>query len=217
MMAESGVDSREFLTFMAADSAHVADDGNYSIEVLRRALATLNLILVPLTHPDERDARANPTNEEGFLLNNSSHWFALRKIAGTWYNLNSLNSGPEVVGDLYLSTCIETLIQAGWTCLAVRGPFPTPEQFTSAFVYDPACWKPAVDARAGGRRAPAPAQRAALDDDDAALNAAIRASLQPRPEDVASRAPIVVADGVDDEQDADLLAAMALSLAGQQQ
>jgi len=40
----------------------------------------------------------------GFICNSSSHWFPIRKIEDTWYNLNSTNrGGPEIVSDFYLS------------------------------------------------------------------------------------------------------------------
>ena len=34
MMLESGFDSRDFLKYMAEDSGNVADDGNFSVQVL---------------------------------------------------------------------------------------------------------------------------------------------------------------------------------------
>jgi len=48
--------------------------------------------------------KKNESSEMGFICNSSSHWFPIRKIEDTWYNLNSTNrGGPEIVSDFYLS------------------------------------------------------------------------------------------------------------------
>eukprot|EP01139_Manchomonas_bermudensis_P015233 Amastigsp_a509787_137.p1 type:complete len:261 gc:universal Amastigsp_a509787_137:73-855(+) len=210
MMARGGVDSRDYLAYLAADSSHVSDDGNYSVEVLRRALASLSLELIPLVHPDVASSRADPTQEDGFLMNNSSHWFALRRIAGTWYNLNSLQDGPEVVGDLYLATFIETMIQQGWTALIVRGTFPMPEQFSEGFVYDPEVWKHPVDVRNNKRARPERTDPDQVLMDE--LEAAIAASLS-EPPPAARPAPVnVVYISDESEDDTDLRNAIQRSL-----
>lgn len=37
-------------------------------------------------------------NEQGFICNSSSHWFTIRRVNGTWYNLNSTNKRmPEII------------------------------------------------------------------------------------------------------------------------
>jgi len=42
LMAQSGTDTRDFLNFMAKDSYHVDEAGNFSIEVIKRALETFS-------------------------------------------------------------------------------------------------------------------------------------------------------------------------------
>ena len=48
LMRESGVESADFLKYMAEDSGNAAADGNYSIQVLTRALETWNLKCLPV-------------------------------------------------------------------------------------------------------------------------------------------------------------------------
>ena len=50
-----GVESAEYLTFLAADSAYVSDEGNFSIDCLTTCLAAIDCTLKPLsaaTNPD---------------------------------------------------------------------------------------------------------------------------------------------------------------------
>ena len=45
---------------MAEDSGNVADDGNYSIQVIEEALKVWNLTCHSLTNPDMKEAKDNP-------------------------------------------------------------------------------------------------------------------------------------------------------------
>ena len=83
VMMASGIDSTDFLKFapssssvssslgfiylylflcryMAEDSGNVADDGNYSIQVIEEALKVWNLTCHSLTNPDMKEAKDNP-------------------------------------------------------------------------------------------------------------------------------------------------------------
>jgi hypothetical protein len=44
-MLESGADSPEYLSYMSRDSVNLDDAGNFSVDVLRRALSSLGLSL----------------------------------------------------------------------------------------------------------------------------------------------------------------------------
>ena len=102
LMAAQGVNTNEFLKYLAQDSQNVADDGNYSIQVLSKALQERFSLEI-----ESVDAKINKSEdlsaENGFICNSSSHWFSIRKIKNVWYNLNSTNKeGPEIVSDFYL-------------------------------------------------------------------------------------------------------------------
>lgn len=51
-MAESGVDSAEYLSYMARESENVNLGGNFSIQVLRRALETMGIEVYSITSPE---------------------------------------------------------------------------------------------------------------------------------------------------------------------
>ena len=59
---------------------------------------------------------------EAFIFNSSTHWFAIRKIVGIWFNLNSTNSnpGPEIMSDFLLSAFIMGSEQEGYTNFLVK-------------------------------------------------------------------------------------------------
>lgn len=101
-MAAQGVNSKDFLKYMGQDSNNVADDGNYSIQVLSNALKERFSLDI-----ESVDAKINKHEdlsfEQGFICNSSCHWFSIRKINNVWYNLNSTNKiGPEIISDFYL-------------------------------------------------------------------------------------------------------------------
>ena len=102
LMAAQGFESKEFLKFMAQESNNVADDGNYSFQVLAEALR--RRFTLDMESVDSKINRNEDLSiESGFVCNSSSHWFSIRKIDGIWLNLNSTNrSGPEMVSDFYL-------------------------------------------------------------------------------------------------------------------
>ena len=71
----------------------MANDGNYSIQVLSRALEQFGSIqAVPIGSTDVNTS--NLTNEQGFIAHKGNHWIAIRKVANVWYNLNSTNIVP---------------------------------------------------------------------------------------------------------------------------
>ncbi|PRP77108.1 hypothetical protein PROFUN_12963 [Planoprotostelium fungivorum] len=124
MMMEMGTDDPNFLKFMAEDSGNLADDGNYSIQVITKALEIWGLNAVPITSPSMAESFADPLKEDAFICNMSSHWLTIRKIGGIYYNLNSLLSTPQVLSEFYLSAFLSTLMSRGYTIFVIRGQLP---------------------------------------------------------------------------------------------
>ncbi|KAF2072020.1 hypothetical protein CYY_006654 [Polysphondylium violaceum] len=124
MMSENGFETKDFLKFVAEDSGNVADDGNYSIQVLEKALSSFGLTCNNINKKEFSEVIKNPLNEEAFICNLSAHWFTLRKVNGNWFNLNSLLKTPEFLSNFYISLFLETLRTDGWTVFVVRGSFP---------------------------------------------------------------------------------------------
>eukprot|EP01084_Bolivina_argentea_P037255 68883_1 len=111
-------------------SQNVSDDGNFSIQVLRRALDNLGLKIYHWGNKEISDAQAHPENETGFICNLQAHWFSVRRIGGQWYNLNSLSGLPETkaipttISNFYLSAFLSTLTNDGYSIFVCRGDWP---------------------------------------------------------------------------------------------
>uniref|UniRef100_A0A6B2LD89 ubiquitinyl hydrolase 1 n=1 Tax=Arcella intermedia TaxID=1963864 RepID=A0A6B2LD89_9EUKA len=229
LMAESGLDTSDYLKFAAEDSSNVGLDGNFSIDVLKDALGRLNLSVVPLLHPSMRQVQEQPTLENAFLCNLQSHWFAIRKIGNSYWNLNSLYKTPNQLGELYLGIFLKQLQVEGYSIFVVTGPLPHPSPPSSDsqwWVYVPAAQK---QHQASGQLSEEEQLRLALAEsiqaEDDQLSAAISASLQqPPPPQQAKTAPLIVLQDnqppintslvllQDDEEETELSEAIRLSL-----
>ena len=139
LMKEAGVDSADFLRYMAEDSGNAAVDGNFSIQVLTKALEIWNVDCVPVTDTTHSEALINPHAEMAFLCNLDQHWFAVRKSKtasptvhaeaavcgdGGWWNFNSMLPAPQPIGETYLSAFLAQLRQENYSIFAVRGNLP---------------------------------------------------------------------------------------------
>jgi len=122
-MSEMGTETPEFLKYMAEDSGNVADDGNYSIQVLSQALKTFSLSCVHVTNPETTDSEA----EKAFICHLANHWFTIRKIGNDWYNFDSLLDSPSYLSPFYLSSFLSTLFAGGYSIFSIHGQLPAPE------------------------------------------------------------------------------------------
>jgi len=68
------------------------EDGYFNVQVIDVALKSLNLSLKPF------HTGVDLYKERCFLINHLNHWFALRKINGRWYNLDSKSKVDGEVG-----------------------------------------------------------------------------------------------------------------------
>jgi ataxin-3 len=66
------------------------------------------------------------TTFDGFICNRSSHWFAIRKINGMFWNLNSTLEKPKQISHFHLATEIESLRNGGFSVFCVTGSLPPP-------------------------------------------------------------------------------------------
>jgi len=122
---QNGVASKDFLRRVAEGSANVDASGNFSIEVLRSALLRqFQLTLVNTMQENIRNVEI--TNFDGFICNKQSHWFAIRKINGRYWNLNSMIERPEQISHFKLAAEVEGLRNAGYSvfCVAEAGCLP---------------------------------------------------------------------------------------------
>ncbi|EDK31541.1 josephin protein (macronuclear) [Tetrahymena thermophila SB210] len=125
LMAAQGMDSKEYLSYLAQDSQNVADDGNYSIQVLQAALKKMGNLNIESVD-SEINKGQDLSTEIGFICNSDHHWFSIRQVDGIWYNLNSTNRrAPEIISDFYLSAFLMSVKESGYNIFVVRGEYPS--------------------------------------------------------------------------------------------
>ncbi len=208
------------------DSVNVDATGNFSIQVLRRALQKSHNIELTLwggTHPEL---------EDGFIINRREHWFPIRRINGKWFNLNSTSPLPEHISDGYLAAFLAQMRAEHYIVFAPsRGMLPKAGRLPAGYrgdemdgrywlreadVLNPAP-APAPGARsgAGGKdsaaAAPAPFSGKAQRLDGKTNAPAPQAHPHPYPQ--AAYNGFGAGEGEDEEEDPELAAAIAASLA----
>ena len=138
LMRESGVESADFLKYMAEDSGNAAADGNYSIQVLTRALETWNVKCLPVMSQEAGTAWQAPQRERAFICNLDRHWLTLRRCETAdpnvhasaksgWWNFNSTFPAPRPISDLYLAEFLHQLRDEGYGIFVCRGLLPEPK------------------------------------------------------------------------------------------
>ncbi|KAJ8399172.1 hypothetical protein AAFF_G00415510 [Aldrovandia affinis] len=123
-MAEGGVTSMEYRTFLQQPSGNMDDSGFFNIQVISNALGVWGLELVLFNSPEYQRLTINPINEKAFICNYKEHWFTVRKLGQQWFNLNSLLTGPELISDTYLALFLAQLQQEGYSIFVIRGNLP---------------------------------------------------------------------------------------------
>uniref|UniRef100_A0A8C5XPU6 ubiquitinyl hydrolase 1 n=1 Tax=Microcebus murinus TaxID=30608 RepID=A0A8C5XPU6_MICMU len=135
-MAEGGVTSEDYRTFLQQPSGNMDDSGFFSIQVISNALKVWGLELILFNSPEYQRLRIDPilnmnsifqlniVNERSFICNYKEHWFTVRKLGKQWFNLNSLLTGPELISDTYLALFLAQLQQEGYSIFVVKGDLP---------------------------------------------------------------------------------------------
>ncbi|XP_038123318.1 ataxin-3 isoform X1 [Cyprinodon tularosa] len=123
-MAEGGMASEEYRTFLQQPSGNMDDSGFFSIQVISNALRVWGLELILFNSREYQRLMINPINEKAFICNYKEHWFTIRKLGQQWFNLNSLLTGPELISDTYLALFLAQLQQEGYSIFVIRGNLP---------------------------------------------------------------------------------------------
>jgi Ataxin-3 len=66
------------------------------------------------------------TEIEGFICNREAHWFAIRKINGRFWNLNSMQERPVIISHFKLAQEIQNLQNSGYSVFCVPAGLPPP-------------------------------------------------------------------------------------------
>jgi ataxin-3 len=116
--AELDLEEKRLSTSWNMRSQNVREDGFFSVQAIARALQRHSLEL------DYLRSDVNYNSFQAFIFNHDLHWFTLRKKCGTWYNLNSISSGPRIITEFNLSAMIGSLKDQGFTVFFISGSFP---------------------------------------------------------------------------------------------
>ncbi|KAI4342495.1 hypothetical protein MLD38_027121 [Melastoma candidum] len=110
--------------FLSQESHNVSLDGDFSIQVLEKALEVWDLQVIPLNSPVAEQAHIVPEQEQAFICHLQDHWFCIRKVNEEWYNFDSLLAAPQHLSKFYLAAYLDSLKGFGWSIFLVRGNFP---------------------------------------------------------------------------------------------
>ncbi|XWS67186.1 hypothetical protein CRYUN_Cryun05aG0266000 [Craigia yunnanensis] len=110
--------------FLSEESHNVSLGGDFSIQVLQKALEVWDLQVIPFDCPVAEPAQIDPELENAFICHLHDHWFCIRKVNGEWYNFDSLYAAPQHFSKFYLSAYLDSLKGSGWSIFLVRGNFP---------------------------------------------------------------------------------------------
>ena len=105
-------------------SDNVDSTGYFSLSVLERALKSKYGYTVE--NASRREILNEIKNEgfqnhDGFVIHLRDHWFTARNVNGTWFFLDSLKDGPEIVTEKDLWGTLQGLIQSGNHVFVIRG------------------------------------------------------------------------------------------------
>ena len=114
-------EARAFINEQMRESSNVAMDGNFSIQVLSAALERrFGITLEDTRRPENHNYMIRPEQCAGFVLNRSAHWYAMRKLDGQWWQMNSSNSAPERMLGNDLARNLAELVANNWTIFMVK-------------------------------------------------------------------------------------------------
>jgi len=113
-------------------NAHVDESGNFSLPVLERALQSLYSLRIIRWGSSALDQKtySEPEKLNAFILNYGNHWFSILKVAGVWYDMNSLSgcpyleAQPKRISDFYLQSYIQALQANKHSVFVVLGKLP---------------------------------------------------------------------------------------------
>jgi len=226
-MAEGGVLTEEYRRFLDQPSSNMDDSGFFSVQVISKALEIWGLEMIPYgsTVSLAVEARAAPTCQKAFICNFREHWFSVRKLGTQWFNLNSVNTGPELISETYLSLFLTQLQSEGYSIFIVNGSLPDCEADSILRFAPVVQTSPVRSARPQSNRNKTPptdssdmdlamrhaieASRNEIDDEDSSLQRAMEMSLRSAPTQLVFPPDVGALGGDEDDS---LKRALALSL-----
>jgi ataxin-3 len=103
------------------ESNNISDSGDFSVQVISKALDIMGLQLHSLTKSEMAPSRQNPSRERAFLCNLDDHWLAVRRFCNDWFEIDSAKNTPIWFSPTHIGLYLEQLIQCGYAVFAVVG------------------------------------------------------------------------------------------------
>ena len=112
----------------ALQEPHALAGGDFALETLTLACNSVGLRLDRIANGRQSlnqltelsDERRKGATTLGFLISPGNHWITLRKIHGTWWNLDSLGRGPQGKVTGQVAPALHTYMRAGAYVAVVR-------------------------------------------------------------------------------------------------
>ncbi|CAL2046934.1 unnamed protein product [Caenorhabditis brenneri] len=108
-------------------SENMNDSGYFSIQVIVKALEAFDLRLTNIEHPSMAEFKQDPLIARAYICNLREHWFVLRKFGDQWFELNSINRGPRLLSNTYVTEFMHQLSAEGYSIFVVQGILPNSE------------------------------------------------------------------------------------------
>uniref|UniRef100_A0A7S3K4C6 ubiquitinyl hydrolase 1 n=1 Tax=Aureoumbra lagunensis TaxID=44058 RepID=A0A7S3K4C6_9STRA len=107
-------------------SENVRADGFFSVQVVVLALQRVGVMCSQISADKSSESYVSiPARESGFILNRREHWFALRKVGGEWFDLNSMFAAPKHMSAMTLDSFFKEQQALGYSIFVVRGALPS--------------------------------------------------------------------------------------------
>jgi ataxin-3 len=170
------------LGLTTGQSQNVDASGNFSIQVMNAALADKGLTTVNMERRDiSNQVSGDYTRIAGYICNSHArqHWYTVRKVGSSWWDLDSLKHAPKQISDFNLDLFLQSTRQQGFTVFVVQNvasagnelPDPVPGMWPrlnpSQYFLNPAQIKQLeADGADAEKRAMSDAERVANGDDE---------------------------------------------------
>jgi len=102
-------------------SQNASESGYFSIQVLQEALISQHLGLHIIDKPNYAKFMFHPEEAHAFIVNQSQHWYAIRRFGDMWFILNSISNGPRYIATPLLQPYLVQLIQNFASIYIVEG------------------------------------------------------------------------------------------------
>eukprot|EP00127_Corallochytrium_limacisporum_P005770 Clim_evm149s210 gene=Clim_evmTU149s210 len=100
------------------------DGGNFSSQVLQKALSIFSLEMIPIKSTAQLTTRVSPSSAMGYIVHCGHHWLSLRRFGHQWFRLDSREWHPVPMQRTYMEMYLRQMEIDKCTVFVVQGAFP---------------------------------------------------------------------------------------------